>query len=382
MKTAVAHDWLPVYSGAEQVITQMMNVIGPSDLYTLFDFLSDDDRKRLGAANVYTSYLNKIPLRERFYRHAFPFCPVAMESFDLSKYDLVLSSSAAFAKGVIVHPHQRHVAYIHTPARYAWDQTFEYLARTPFSRFPFGPLLSHSLHQLRLWDVRTAHGPDVFVANSTIVQRRIEQIYGRRSVVIHPPVDVDRFPLCSQKDDYFVVASRLVPYKRIDLIVDAFSRMPNRRLVVVGDGPEMQTLVARAGQNVTFKGHVPRAELIETIRCAQAFVFAAYEDFGIAMAEALAAGTPVIAYHRGGAADIVAPLGGDKPTGILFERQDPEAIVEAVELFADRSHEILAINCHERAQGFSNEAFQRQMRRVIDFTMERDFARHEITKLQ
>lgn len=382
MKTAVAHDWLPVYSGAEQVISQIMNVVGRSDLYTLFDFLSSEDRKKLGAADIHTSYLNRIPFKEKIYRHTFPFCPAAIESFDLSKYDLVLSSSAAFAKGVIVHPHQRHVAYVHTPARYAWDQTFEYLARTPLSRLPFGPLLSHSLHKLRIWDVRTANGPDVFVANSTIVQRRIEQIYGRRSIVIHPPVDVDRFPLCEQKDDYFVVASRLVPYKRIDLIVDAFSRMPKRRLVVVGDGPEMQTLKARAGQNVTFKGHLPRADLIETIRRAQAFVFAAYEDFGIVMAEALAAGTPVIAYHQGGAADIVSSLGSEKPTGILFPRQDAEAIMEAVELFAERRHDILAVNCHERAQGFSNEAFQRRLRRVIDFTMERDFSRQNIEKLQ
>lgn len=378
MKTAIAHDWLPVYSGAEQVLTQMMAVVGPSDLFTLYEFLSEADRKQLGAARIITSYLDRLPFKKHIYRHTFPLCPTAMESFDLSDYDLVLSSSAAFAKGVIVHPHQRHVAYVHTPPRYAWDQTFEYMARSAFSKPPLGILLRNGLHRLRIWDTRTAHGPDVMVANSTVVRRRIEQIYGRDSIVVHPPVDVGRFPICEEKDDYFVVASRLVPYKRIDLVVDAFKQMPDKRLVVVGDGPEMSNLRAVAGPNVAFKGHVPRQELIETIRRARAFIFAAYEDFGIVMAEAQAAGTPVIAYHRGGAEDIVTPLGKPKPTGVLFEHQNSTAIAEAVRHFIDRAAEIRPDDCHEKALGFSNEAFQHRLRGVIDMTMDRSFRRDAI----
>jgi glycosyltransferase involved in cell wall biosynthesis len=381
MRTAVAHDWLPVYSGAEQVLTQMMAVVGPSDLFTLYEFLSEDDRRRLGAARIVTSYLDRLPLRERYYRFTFPFCPAAMESFDLSGYDLVLSSSAAFAKGVIVHPHQRHVAYVHTPPRYAWDQTFEYLARTPLSKPPAGPFLRHALHKLRLWDVRTAHGPDIFVANASVVKRRIEQIYGREALVVHPPVEVENFPLCEDKDDYYVVASRLVPYKRIDLVVEAFARMPGQRLVVVGDGPEMGRLRAVAGQNVTFKGHVPRAELIETIRRARAFIFAAYEDFGIVMAEAQAAGTPVIAYERGGARDIVAPLGSPNPTGILFPEQSAQAVAEAVELFESRRSEIAPEDCHARAVGFSTERFRARLGRAIEAAMDPRFDRAKLPSL-
>lgn len=382
MKTAIAHDWLPVYSGAEQVLTQMMKVVGPADLYTLYEFLSEADRRKLGAAQIITSYLNRLPFKKQIYRHTFPLCPAAMESFDLSAYDLILSSSAAFAKGVIVHPHQRHVAYVHTPPRYAWDQTFEYLSRSSLAKPPLGIILRNSLHRLRIWDARTAHGPDVLLANSTVVRRRIEQIYGRDSIVVHPPVDVSRFPLCEEKDDYFVVASRLVPYKRIDLVVDAFRQMPDKRLIVVGDGPEMGKLRAIAGSNVIFKGHVPRDELIETIRRARAFIFAAYEDFGIVMAEAQAAGTPVIAYHRGGAEDIVSPLGRPKATGVLFEEQESSAIVEAVRHFIDRAGEIRPSDCYEKALGFSNEAFRQRLGRIIDLTMDKSFRRDAIGRLE
>lgn len=195
-------------------------------------------------------------------------------------------------------------------------------------------------------------------------------------------MDVSRFPICEEKDDYFVVASRLVPYKRIDLVVEAFARMPDKRLIVVGDGPEMAKLRSIAGQNVSFKGHVPRDELVETIRRARAFIFAAYEDFGIVMAEAQAAGTPVIAYHRGGADDIVTPLGSPRPTGVLFEKQDSEAIAAAVQLFISRAGEISSADCHAKALGFSNDAFQARLKRVIDFTMDKSFRRDAVWRLR
>lgn len=375
MKTAVVHDWLPIYSGAEQVVAEIMRVLGPSDLFTLYDFLTEQDRQRLGARRVITSYLNRLPLKERFYRHSFPLCPGAMEDFDLSDYDLVVSSSAAFAKGVIVHPHQRHIAYVHTLPRYAWDQTFEYLDRTAFSGPPFGMILRNSLHKLRIWDARTAHGPDVLLANSTVVQRRIEQIYGRQSVLLHPPVDVDAFPLCEEKDDYYIVASRMVPYKRMDLVVGAFAQMPDRRLVVAGDGPELGALKAIAGPNVTFSGRVPREELVDLVRRARAFLFASYEDFGIVMAEAQAAGTPVIAYGRGGAEDIVAPLGGPKPTGVLFDQRDVASIVAAVDVFESRRGEISAVDCRARAERFSMASFQRRFAHVVEAVTSPGFRR-------
>jgi glycosyltransferase involved in cell wall biosynthesis len=375
MKVALVHDWLPVFSGAERVLAEIMRVVGSSDLYTLYDFLDDRDHAALGARRIYTSALNDLPFVEKYYRWTFPFCPQAMEAFDLSQYELVISSSAAFAKGVISHPHQKHIGYIHTAVRYAWDQSYEYLSQTPMARFPAGAVLRRLLHKMRMWDARTAHSADLFVANSSIVKRRIEQIYGRRAVVIEPPVDVAEIPLVEDKDDYFVVASRLVPYKRIDLVVRAFTEMPSLRLLVVGDGPEMPRLRALAGANVSFTGHLPRAALIEALQKARAFVFAAYEDFGIVMAEAQAAGTPVVAFGRGGAADIVVPLPADGPTGVLFAQQSVEAVKSAVELFCREERRISPSACRAGVERFAPDSFRRRFRAVMEDVMRPDFSR-------
>ncbi len=374
-KTAVVHDWLPVFSGAEQVLAEMLTTLGPADLYTLFDLLTSRDRARLGPVRIKQSYLAKLPGLHRYYRWTFPLGPGAIESFDLSDYDLVVSSSAAFAKGVIVHPHQRHLAYVHTPIRYAWDQTFEYLAATPLAAFPTGPVLNRALHRLRVWDARTAHGPDLMVANSNVVKRRIEQIYGRKSLIVHPPVRLSNFPVCHDKDDYFFVASRLVPYKRLDLIVKAFAQMSHLRLVVAGDGPQLNRLRALATPNVEFKGHVSHPELVRLMQHAQAFIFAGYEDFGIVMAEAQAAGTPVIAYRRGGAEDIVVSLGNPDPTGILFERQDSACIVDAVTRFIRHRAEITPQACRRNAETFSSETFRDRFQGVTSWMTDPGFRR-------
>ena len=375
MKVAVVHDWLPVFSGAERVLSEIMRVVGASDLYTLYDFLDEHDRAAIGAKTIFTSRLNGLPFVGKYYRWTFPFCPQAMEAFNLSQYDLVLSSSAAFAKGVIPHPHQKHIAYVHTAVRYAWDQSFEYLSQTPMSRFPAGIVLRRLLHGMRMWDVRTAHSADLFVANSSIVKRRIEQTYGRAAVVIEPPVDVAEIALVERKDDYFVVASRLVPYKRIDLVVRAFSEMPSLRLRVVGEGPEMPRLRSLAGPNVTFTGYLPRAALIETIQKARAFVFAGYEDFGIVLAEAQAAGTPVVAFGRGGAADIVTPLHTEKPTGILFAEQSVDAAKRAVELFCREERRISPRVCRASVERFAPDNFRKRLRALIEHVMQPEFSR-------
>jgi glycosyltransferase involved in cell wall biosynthesis len=208
------------------------------------------------------------------------------------------------------------------------------------------------------------------VANSCLVKRRIEQIYGRKSIVIHPPVEIESFPVSREKDDYFIVASRLVPYKRVDLVVEAFSQMPHRRLIVLGDGPEMRRLRSQAGSNVTFEGHVSRSALIDKIRHARAFVFAACEDFGISMAEAQAAGTPVISYSRGGARDIVIPLEEPNPTGVFFHVQSADAIIEAVNQFCENERQIDFDACHRNALRFSTGVFDRKFRALIQWTMD------------
>jgi glycosyltransferase involved in cell wall biosynthesis len=231
------------------------------------------------------------------------------------------------------------------------------------------------LHDLRMWDTRTSNGPDLLIANSTTVQRRIEQVYGRSSIVLPPPVDTVNFPMCSDKDDYFVVASRLVSYKRIDLIVDAFKAMPSRRLVVLGDGPEMKRLKLRAGPNVMIKGHVSRKELVDVVSHAKAFVFASYEDFGIVMAEAQAAGTPVLAFQRGGALDIVRTSKPECPTGMFFAEQTAEAIKDVVERFILQQSFFTPEACSENARRFSTENFCSKLAEIIDVTLDPNFKR-------
>jgi glycosyltransferase involved in cell wall biosynthesis len=250
---------------------------------------------------------------------------------------------------------------VHSPIRYAWDQQFEYLDQAHLGFGPKGLLFRWMLHRLRIWDVRTASGPDLMVANSTYVRERIRRIYGRDAEVIHPPVEVDSMPFCDHKDEYYVVASFLVPYKRIDLIVRAFNAMPNKRLVVVGEGQQERALKAMAGQNISFTRHLPRAQFLDTISKAKAFVFAGCEDFGMVMAEAQACGTPVIAFSRGGARDIVLSAeNGAAPTGLLFGRQTTDAIVGAVEAFETVNSEVAPAACRENATRFSEIRFHRE----------------------
>lgn len=374
MKICVVHDWLPLFSGAEEVLRGIMETIGPSDLYTLFDFLNNENRSRIGARLVIKSYLNSLPYCKSYYRWTFPFCPAAIESFDLSEYELVISSSAAFSKGVIVHPHQRHISYVHSPVRYAWDQSFQYLAGTSLARGVPGLVLRVLLHNLRIWDTRTSNGPDILIANSTSVQRRIEQTYGRSSIILFPPVELDDFPMCNDKDDYFVVASRLVPYKRIDLVVNAFTQMPNQRLIVVGDGPEMKRLQSSAGSNITLTGHVSRPKLSKIVSRARAFVFAGYEDFGIALAEAQAAGTPLLAYKYGGAVDIIRT--GENPTGLFFDEQSVEAIKDAVQRFLSQERLFVPQACNENARRFSRHNFSSRLTEIIDMAIDPCFNRN------
>jgi glycosyltransferase involved in cell wall biosynthesis len=375
MKVAVVHDWMPVLGGAEQVLAEIIKTVGPCDLYTLFDFLTAADRARIGATKIFTSYLNELPFSRRYYRWTFPLCPAAIESFNLAQYDMVISSSAAFAKGAVIHPHQRHIAYVHTCVRYAWDQMYEYMASTPLSKPPWGLVLQTALHRLRIWDSRTANSADILLANSSMVKRRIEQIYGRTAIVLPPPVEIDSFPLCTNKEDYFVVASRLVPYKRIDLVVDAFAQMPGRQLVIVGDGPQMGRLKSRATQNITFTGRVGRKDVVEIVRRAAAFVSAAYEDFGIAMVEAQAAGTPVIAFNRGGSRDIVMTSDRRSPTGVLFDPQTAEAVKDAVERFCATSERFSPQSCRANAERFSPANFRIGLSKVIRDVTDPDFCR-------
>lgn len=357
LRTAIVHDWLSSYGGAEKVIEQILRLFPRADIFTLVDHLPPGDRDFLNGRPVRTSFMQNMPGSRRIFRKLLWMLPLAIETFDLSEYDLVISSSHAVAKGVITSPHQLHICYCHTPIRYAWDLQHQYLRQSHLDHGLKSVYAQCVLHYLRMWDARTANGVDCFVTNSEFVARRVFKAYRRGSAVIHPPVDVDCFQLEREKEEFYLTASRLVPYKRVDAIVAGFAQMPDRKLIVVGDGPGLGECRRLARSNITFLPYLPAAEMRSLMARAKAFVFAAEEDFGITVVEAQACGTPVICYGRGGVLDSVIA----NRTGIFFREQTAASIAAAVELFESGSVPLLspdAIRSH--ALGFSREEFLRK----------------------
>jgi glycosyltransferase involved in cell wall biosynthesis len=366
LRVALVHDWLVVYAGAEKVLEQMLEIWPDADVFALVDFVSEKDRGFLKGKKVNTSFIQKLPFAKRKYRGYLPLMPLAIEQLDLSAYDVIVSSSHAVAKGVLTSPSQVHVSYIHSPIRYAWDLQHQYLRESGLTKGFKSFLARALLHYIRLWDLRTANGVDVMVANSRFVGKRIRKVYGRDSEVIYPPVDTANFTMSSQKDDFYLTASRMVPYKMITAIVEAFASMPDKKLVVIGDGPEMARIRAVAGPNVQILGHQPFATLKDHMQRAKAFVFAAEEDFGITPVEAQACGTPVIAFGKGGALETVRGLGlTDKPTGAFFYEQTPAAIAQAVQQFEQQGQVITSDDCRANAEKFSIENFKRGMTDLV-----------------
>ncbi|PDQ17836.1 glycosyl transferase [Mesorhizobium sanjuanii] len=358
-RIAVVHDWCPNFRGGEQVLARICKLFPRAEVFTLFDFLPKEVKdKHFRDVIFHVSAMNRLPFVQKYYRSLFFLCPFMIEQFDVTGYDAVISSSAAFSRGVLTRPDQPHLCYVHSPVRYAWDEQFSYLQQAGLGFGPKGLAFRYLLHRLRTWDTRTAHGPDLMLANSNYVRSRIERIYGRDARVVHPPVAIGELKLVASKDDYYVTAAFHAPYKRTDLIIEAFSKTPSRRLIVVGDEVQSKHLRSLAGPNIIFTGYLPRHEYIEKIANARAMVFAGCEDFGITLAEAQACGTPLIAFGRGGARDIVRPLGESiHPTGVLFDRQAVDSVAEAIDLFEENAVSITSHACRMNATRFSEERF-------------------------
>lgn len=366
MKIAVIHDWLTVYAGAERVLEQMLICFPEADLFSLVDFIPEGARAFIHDKPVKTSFIQDLPLARSKYRQYLPLMPLAVEQFDLSGYDLIISSSHAVAKGVITGPNQLHICMCYSPIRYAWDLQHQYLQEAGLNRGIKGWLAKWILHKIRIWDVRTANGVDSFIAISNFIERRIWKTYRRDSVVIYPPVDVGAFSLKSEKESFYLTASRMVPYKKIDLIVEAFSSMPERQLVVIGDGPDFDKIKAKVGANVTLLGYQSYEVLKDYLQRARAFVFAAEEDFGIAPLEAQACGTPVIAYGKGGALETIHGLNADRPTGVFFTEQSVDSICAALAQFESSASKISPDACRENAMRFSPERFRDEFKVFVD----------------
>jgi glycosyltransferase involved in cell wall biosynthesis len=380
MRVAIVHDWLVSPGGAEKVLEQIIRCFPDADLFSLVDFL--EDRTPVCGKPVTTSFIQRLPFARRRYRGYLPLMPLAIEQLDLSPYDLVITSSYAVAKGVLVGPDQTHVSYVHSPMRYAWDLQHQYLREAKLTRGPRSWAARALLHYLRSWDSHSANGVDRLIANSEFVARRMMKTYRRDAAVIPPPVDVHRFDVCHEKDDFYLTASRLVPYKRVDLIVEAFTATPERRLVVIGDGPEMAAIRAKAGPNVTIMGYQPFEVLKDYMERARAFVFAAEEDFGIVALEAQACGTPVIAFGKGGSLETVVPIGEPHPTGVYFPRQTAASLLETIDRFERQHGEITPAACRANAERFSAHTFRRAFMTEVTRTIAAGGTRRQVASVE
>ncbi len=335
LKYALVHEWLTpkATGGSELVVREILQHIN-ADLYALIDFESTNPDSYLYGRSIGTTFLQHFPLARRGVQKYLPFLPLAIEQLDLRGYDVILSSSHVVAKGVLTNPNQLHICYCHTPMRYAWDLTFDYLQSSSLGRGPQGWLTRYLLHRLRQWDVISANRVDYFIANSKNTARRIWRCYRRSAEVIYPPVAVDRFSFQATKQDFYLTVARLVSYKQIDLIVRAFNQL-GKPLVVIGEGPQLAKIRQLAQPNVQVLGWQPAEVVNYYMANARAFVYAAYEDFGIAPVEAQACGTPVIAYGAGGTLETVRNFQEYQhlATGLLFPIQTDTALIEAVEAF-------------------------------------------------
>jgi glycosyltransferase involved in cell wall biosynthesis len=359
MKVALVHDLLTQYGGAESVLEAIVEMFPHAPIYTLIY-----DSKKMGRSfadkKIITSFLQNKPLAVKKYRWYLPWMPQAIESFDLSQYDLVISDASAFAKGVITLPSTLHICYCHTPTRYLWNDTFEYI-KTSKIPWPASMLVSKTINYLRIWDYQSAYRPDLFIANSNYTKSRIKKFYRRKSDIIYPFVEDDRFTYCPNKKQYYLMTGRLVPYKRYDIAIRAFNKMPDKKLIVAGDGVMFDHLKGMIkGDNIVMLGRVSEKKLNNLYQHAKGYIFTADEDFGITPLEAMICGTPVIAFAKGGALETVI----DNTTGTYFYNQTADSIIKAISKFEKMNFDFLKISKHARK--FSKDNFKKQFTSYIN----------------
>ncbi len=369
---ALVHEWLtPEATGGSELVVQEILQKIDADIYALIDFESTNPQSYLYQRQIGTTFLQKFPLARSGVQKYLPLLPLAIEQLDLRKYDVILSSSHAVAKGVLTTPNQLHICYCHTPMRYAWDLTFDYLEGSRAGRGLPGYLTRYLLHRLRQWDTISANRVDYFIANSKHTARRIWRCYRRQAEVIYPPVNIERFRLREQKEDFYLTVSRLVSYKKVSLIVNAFNRM-GKPLMVIGTGPELEQLRALAQPNVQILGSQPNSVVEELMAAAKAFVYTACEDFGIALVEAQACGTPVIALGAGGALETVQDIRQypQTGTGLLFSPQTEAALIEAVQTFETYQGQFDPVTVRSQALKFAPNIFQERYQSFVQQCIE------------
>ena len=363
MKVAIVQEWLVTVGGSDKVVKAILDVFPDADIYTLVAKKEVCDELGIPWEKVHTSFIQKMPLGTKKHRAYLPLFPFAIEQFDLRGYDVVISSSHCVAKGILTKADQLHICYCHSPIRYCWDMYNEYLEESHLDKGFKSWLVRLMLHPIRQFDAIAGSRVDYYISNSDYVGQRIRKTYRRKAKTIHPNIDISNFELCNDKQEYYIASSRLVAYKKIDTIIEAFNQMPDKKLVVIGGGPNLEAYRKLAKDNVTVMGYQPFDVLKDKMQHAKAFVFAADEDFGIIPIEAQSCGTPVIAYGHGGSLETV---NGGK-TGLFFNEQTPEAIVEAVNKFETMGSQPFApADCRQWAEGFSEERFKREIKEFVE----------------
>ncbi len=365
MKTAIIHEWLVTQAGAESVLQSIYSLF-PGTIHTLFHDPDELIETQWENVEIITSMLQKIPFAKKHYRAFLPLFPMAVEQFDLREYNLILSSSYAVAKGVLSSSDQLHICYCHTPMRYVWDLTFQYLEVSNLQKGLKSFLVRAIFHYIRTWDAISAMRVNEFIANSSYIAKRIEKCYNRSATVIYPPVDVEKFSISDKKDNYFIIISRLVPYKRIDLLIRAFNEL-KLPLLIIGEGPAKKKLKSIAKKNIHFLGYQSFEELEIYLKKARAFVYSAEEDFGIVNVEAQAAGIPVIAYGRGGALETVI----ENETGLFFYKQDVYTIINAINEFLSKEETFDPQRIRKNAERFPRSRFEYEFKTFVELAWEK-----------
>jgi glycosyltransferase involved in cell wall biosynthesis len=355
LKVAIIHEWFTTLGGSEFFIKNLYSIFPDADIFTLVANTTILNKLGINPAKVTTSFIQKLPFGLKKYKSYLPLFPMATEQFNLAGYDLVISSSHAVAKGVLTSPSQVHVCYCHSPIRYAWDLYHQYLQESGLDRGITGMIAKFFLHRIRIWDVISSNRVDYFLSNSDYIGKRIKKIYRRESRTVYPGINLEDFPLVVNKDDFYFTCSRFVPYKKINLIVEAFNEMPEKKLIIIGDGPDFKKVKAIAKGNVTLMGYQPFDVLKDYLSRAKAFVFAAEEDFGLVPVEAQACGTPVIAFGKGGVTETVL----ENISGIFFKEQSVDSLKEAVGRFDSLDFDPIIIK--ERMDMFGRKRFNEEM---------------------
>lgn len=362
---AIVHEWLSTKAGSEKVTECFINLFEDVEVYSTVDFMSAEDRSAvMGDRRPKTTFIQKLPLARRHFRYYLPIFPFAVRSHKLSKHPVILSSSHAFAHGVKSRPNQLHISYSHTPMRYIWDMQDLYLESNKINKGPLALASKMLTYFLRKWDAKVSKDVDYYISNSKFTAQRIKDFYNREAHVIYPPVEIERFKVSEEKEDFYVTASRLVCYKKVEMVVEAFNKMPDKKLVVIGDGKRKALIEKIAGPNITILSHLEFERFHWYMRKAKAFVFAGKEDFGITLVEAQACGTPVIAFGEGGAAEIVR----DKETGLLFKEQSVESLEAAINEFEFVHNAYFSPSAiRKNAERFSLDRFNKEVLAFVNY---------------